>query len=44
MENEQNTLYRLSKINTQIKLAVLWISLIILFSYTDIFFSLQLKY
>jgi len=42
MENGQNTLYRLSKINTQIKLAVLWISLVILFSYTDIFFSLHM--
>jgi len=42
MENDQNIIYRFSKMNTQIKLIVLWISLIILFSYTDIFYSLHM--
>jgi hypothetical protein len=41
MGNNLNTAYRFSKINNQIKLVVLWISLIILFSYTDISFSLH---
>jgi hypothetical protein len=40
MENDQNVVYRFNKINTQIKLIVLWISLIILYTYTDIFYSL----
>jgi hypothetical protein len=40
MENDQNIVYRFSKITTQIKLVVLWVSLIILYSYTDIFYSL----
>jgi hypothetical protein len=40
MENGQNIVYRFNKINTQIKLIVLWVSLLILYSYTDIFYSL----
>jgi len=40
MENDQNIVYRFSKITPQIKLVLLWISLIILYSYTDIFYSL----
>ena len=39
MENNQNVVFRFSKINTRIKLIVLWISLIILYNYTNIFNS-----
>ena len=37
MENNQNIVFRFSKINTRIKLIVLWVSLIILYNYTNSF-------
>ena len=39
MENNENAVFRFSKINTRIKLVVLWISLIILYNYTDIYYG-----
>jgi hypothetical protein len=39
MENNQNIVFRFSKINTRIKLIVLWVSLIILYNYTKVFYS-----
>ena len=39
MENNQNIVFRFSKINTRIKLIVLWISLVILDNYNNIFYS-----
>jgi len=40
MENDQNIVYIFSKITTQIKLILLLVSLIILYSYTNIFYSI----
>jgi hypothetical protein len=40
MENDQNIVYRFSKITTKIKLTLLWVSLIILYCYTNISYSI----